>query len=455
MKSGTCQMFQLKKLFPIKKTMHFPKVLIISHPFNKNNGGGITMSNLFKGWPKDKLALASSANIMAESDYSVCEMYYQLGYNGKLHPFPLNIILPRISCGPVIMSDKKDKEDSKKNYNSGKYKKLYSLLRVIMNFLGIYNFLYKLKITQEFKDWVLQYDPDIIYSQLSTLELIRFVMEVHKFSNKPIALHIMDDWPLTINKPGLLYLYWGRVINREFRALLDKSSILMSICDSMSEEYKIRYNKEFFPFHNPIDTKNWLPFSKKDWTKNDKFTILYAGRIGLGMKNTIIDIAKVVHYLSATHKDIVFEIQTNDIHDLKNSIEFNNNVKWVKPIKYTDLPSKFSSVDLLVLPIDFDKESIRFMKYSFPTKISEYMISGTPVLVYADKRTAVAKYSLKEGWGYLITEQDNTTLKKAIIDLYSDPVLRKKLGYKARELAEQKEDAEIVRESFRKCLIIN
>ena len=68
----------------------YPKILIIGQSFNKSSGGGITISNLFQGWPKEKLAVASHVNLISDLDNSVCEQYYQLGYNGKLHPFPLN-----------------------------------------------------------------------------------------------------------------------------------------------------------------------------------------------------------------------------------------------------------------------------------------------------------------------------------------------------------------------------
>ena len=40
--------------------MSLPKVLIINQPFNNNTGGGITLSNLFCSWGRDKLAVACS-----------------------------------------------------------------------------------------------------------------------------------------------------------------------------------------------------------------------------------------------------------------------------------------------------------------------------------------------------------------------------------------------------------
>jgi hypothetical protein len=38
----------------------YPRVLIVGPTFDMVTGGGITLTNLFQGWPPDKLALASS-----------------------------------------------------------------------------------------------------------------------------------------------------------------------------------------------------------------------------------------------------------------------------------------------------------------------------------------------------------------------------------------------------------
>jgi glycosyltransferase involved in cell wall biosynthesis len=447
--------FILKSFTKIEEKA-FPKVLIIGQSFNKNSGGGITITNLFYGWPKDRLAVASNDNLSSDLDISVCEQYYQLGYNGKLHPFPLNLFLPKIKCGSFIQKNISNTEaKQRRNATKGKYKRTYGLISDLLRFLGIYNFLYKLKITPEFKRWVTAYNPDIIYSQLSTLELIRFVSEIHKLIDKPVALHMMDDWPSVINYPGLLYFYWKEVIDREFRQLIDKSSIFMSICESMSEEYKIRYNKEFIPFHNPIEIGNWLPYSKTDWNVKDKFTILYAGRIGRGIKKSLIDLAIVVNDFSKTNDKIVFEILTNNFSEIKKLVKLNNHVKWLKPIEYSELPRKFSNADLLILPEDFDSASIEFLKYSIQTKVPEYMISGTPILVFADKRTALAKYAIRDSWAYVVTNNNKMLLMQAIEELYSNLLLRKELAERARKIAIQNEDAKIVRENFRKSLKLN
>lgn len=432
----------------------YPKILIIGQTFNKNSGGGITLSNLFYGWPKDRLAVASNGNLYSDLDISVCEKYYQLGYNGKLHPFPLNLFLPKIKCGSLNhISSLEAKQRGK--IIMGKYKSIYKFLSAFLIFIGIYNVLYKLKITQEFKEWVTAFNPDIIYSQLSTLELIRFVREIHKQFDKPIALHIMDDWPISINKPSLLQNYWKRIIDQEFRELINRSSILMSICQAMSDEYDVRYKKHFIPFHNPIEIDNWLPYSKIQWEIKGVFKILYSGRIGKANGKAILFMANIINAMNYREKRIKLDLFTPDFNT-KNAVSINNlrGVQIKETIPHEKMPALLSSYDLLFLPLDFDKNGIRFAQFSMPTKASEYMISGTPILVYADKRTALAKYAISNSWAYVVTDNNKIVLIQALNELYSNLLLRKELAERARKVVIQNENAEIVRENFRKSFIL-
>jgi len=435
----------------------FPKVLIIGQSFDKT-GGGITLSNLFKGWPKDRLAVTSNGYLRNQTDFSICETYYQLGYNDKLHPFPLNIFLSKIKCGivdihnSVLWNDKK----SEKTEKSRNFKKIYSLLVFFLNFFGIYNFLYKLKITDDFKQWVTAYNPDIIYSQLASLELIRFVHNLQILLNKPIAIHIMDDWPRKVSQKGIFNFYWKKIITKEFKNLLEKSSVLMSISSAMSEEYKKRYKKDFIPFHNPIEIDKWLPHARNRWEKNGVFTILYTGRIGRANGKSIMVLAKVIDSINSKQMKMKLDIFTPDI-DSKKAASMNKlrGVELKEIISHSLMPSLLASYDLLFLPLDFDKRGLTFSQFSMPTKASEYMISGTPILVFADKRTALVKYALNDNWAYVVSENNKNFLNKGLSELFSNMELRKKLAEKAKETALQNEDAENVKEKFRKSLILN
>jgi glycosyltransferase involved in cell wall biosynthesis len=435
-----------------KSELLYPKTLIIGLPFNNKTGGGITMSNLFRNWPKENIALASAANIMITADFSICSKHYQLSYNGKLHPFPLNIFLPKIKDGPVEFTCGIQRSQQNQ-LNGGKFRKLYKIIYKVLTLTGTYNLLYKLKIDSQFKEWIRSFQPDIIYSQLGSLEMVRFVNMVQTFANVPLVIHIMDDWPGLKKRPALLNSYWQNKFNNEFRVLIEKSSVLLSIGNEMSEEYLRRYNREFIPFHNPIELDRWLQFSKTDYSYNDEFSILYAGRIGLGMKESIFDLVRVIKDLASKGERIKLEILSPDISELDGRGCFCDYIRWTKPIEYSELPRKFSEADLLVIPIDFDQKSIDFLKFSYQTKISEYMISGTPILVYGPEEVATVKYAMKTKWAYVVNTRSDYALVNAILELKSSRQLRNQYGITAKELSAAKEDALFVREEFRKCLV--
>ena len=120
-----------------------------------------------------------------------------------------------------------------------------------------------------------------------------------------------------------------------------------------------------------------------------------------------------------------------------------------------EMPELIASYDLLILPLDFDRDGIRFTRFSIPTKLSEYMISGVPILIYADNKTALARYALNAGCAYVVTNNDSETLKSAIRELFLNSSLRKQLAEKAKKVVLQNDNAEIVKENFRKCLTID
>jgi hypothetical protein len=38
---------------------------------------------------------------------------------------------------------------------------------------------------------------------------------VKAVTGKPVAIHIMDDWPLTFIEPGIFNFYWKKVAKRK------------------------------------------------------------------------------------------------------------------------------------------------------------------------------------------------------------------------------------------------
>lgn len=435
--------------------MTLPKVLIIGQPFNNNTGGGITLSNLFNGWDKNKIAVACPGHLLLDNtDTGICNTYYQLGYKEFKWRFPFSYMQRKYSSG-LLKFDNKRYHDLTIHKSKLRVKVIMNYILPLLEYVGLSHYIYKTDMSEDFRNWLNEFNPDIIYDQTATRNGILFGTAVHTYLKKPLIFHMMDDWPSTISEKGIFKNYWRKKIDKEFRILLDRATLLLSICDYMSQEYKVRYGKDFVAFHNPIDIEFWKKHQRTSYELNNSPTILYAGRIGLGIESSLELIAKAVRKVNDELKiSVKFILQTKD---RPSWVDKYDNVVHNSFVSYNDLPKIFSEADFLLLPYDFSPESVKYIRFSMPTKAPEYMISGTPVIVFAPEDTAIVKYAEKENWAKVVTENSIEKLSEAIKELIESKDLRKQIAQNAIKTAEINHSSTDVTNRFKKviCSLVN
>lgn len=432
--------------------MSLPKVLIINQPFNNNTGGGITLSNLFCNWEREKLAVACSGYLLnKEMDSSLCNNYYQLGSKERKLIFPLNLFSRKYYSGPVNIDRTADiRKKVVVEKSKFRVRLIHKYMLPFFDYMGFSHFQAKTKLSAEFCKWLDDFSPDVIYAQASMRESILFCLEVHDYLKRPMVFHMMDDWPSLIAVKGPMKKFWKRKIEKEFKLLLDSADLLLSISDYMAEEYQKRYKKKFITFHNPIDLKFWKKRQRDNYDLTKSSTLLYAGRIGLGIDKSLKNIAETVKNINGEFdSNINLIIQSQDAPIwIKNY----KNVEHKRFVKYDDLPAVFSKADFLILPYDFSVESLSYIKYSMPTKASEYMASGTPIIIFAPQDTALVKYAEKYHWAAVVTENNVDILTGKLKKLLINQSLREEIANTAKRIAETRHDSEIVARRFEQMI---
>jgi glycosyltransferase involved in cell wall biosynthesis len=447
--------FQDKLKQSVTENKNYPKVLILGLVFGEDTGSGITMTNLFRDWPKENIRIATSNLGYAKKETGY--RCYFIGDDERISLFKFRGFFKKQGSKEFIKDMGNQSVDLNKAPSDDKRQNRFikkSIFQLI-DFLGLRPIYYRTHVSSKFLSWVKSFEPDIIYTHAGSLELIRLALEIRTKSNAKIAVHVNDDYLSTIGRNSLLAFYWKNVVNKEFRKLIShKDTICLSICQKMSEEYYKRFGKSFIPFHNPVDVKTWIEKSKTDWEiRNNVFVVLYAGRIGTGTSNSILDIAQSIDRLNNKGYPIIFEVQTQFLnHPVAKMLKRFKFVKFNEYIQYEKLPEKLSRADLLVLPMDFDSKNFRYIKYSMPTKTSEYMASGTPVIVYAPAGAALGFYARKEKWASVVDKRNLKMLEEEIISLYNNENQRRELGMKAKRLAEKFHDSSAIREQFRSVM---
>jgi glycosyltransferase involved in cell wall biosynthesis len=441
----------------IEAVRSYPRILLLSPSvFNPYSGGGITLSNLFKGWPKEAIAVAHQDPIAP--DTRVCENYYRLNSAEVRYFWPLNLFQHDQVDNSPLGNHESSLQGSSSMVHSRRRRSLgeraaYAVLRGLdgSRFLGE-----NVRISEKLSQWVAQFRPQLVYSILGDLTYIRLTELISSRFAVPVAIHIMDDWPSTRYTKGLLAPWLHNRMNTEFLRLVQRAAMRMGICQDMCQEYQRRYGVPFLPFHNALDVEQWASHSKRHWVAGKPFTIVYSGSIEDVQVDALQDLCRTVLELHGSGLDIVFNIHTPWFYAQRVGAKLEKppvvSIRDV-PEAPSDVARMLANADLLVLAYNFDPEAAHYFRFSMPTKVPAYMISGAPVLLYGPSETAVMNYAKTEGWGYIVNTRDREQLKGALTRLIADQTLRETLGRRAQVLAHQNHDAALVRKRFHQALI--
>jgi glycosyltransferase involved in cell wall biosynthesis len=429
--------------------MTSPKVLVVGQPFTRHTGGGITLSNLFAGWDPDKLAVVCVDNLFEGNiDTSVTDNYYRLGEKEHKWMFPLSMIKKKYPSGPVTFEEKKAEQKNHTNATrSLRVRLIMDYFFPFLQFIGVFHLLSRITMSDELRQWLDEYDPDVIYAQAPTREMVLFCIAIHGYLKKPMIYHVMDDWPSTIGSEGLFKNYWKKTVERDLKQLLARTDVFMSISDFMSKEYKLRYGRDSVAFHNPIDVDFWKKYQRTDYKLSEHPNILYAGRTGLGIDSSLETVARAVTQVNRElGTSIRLTLQTGTKPDWTDRYDcvYHNTF-----VPYEELPRVFSGADFLLLPYDFSHKALKFIKYSMPTKASEFMVSGTPILIFGPDQTALVNYGREYGWAEVVTENKEELLADRIKYLVQHESARRQIARRAVEIAESRHDAREITRAFR------
>lgn len=431
----------------------FPKVLILGETFRNNGGGGITLTNLFKNWDINHLAVATEKIIETNGENS-CRKFYRLGHLEMQFPFPFNYINKVDESGEIELTELNtvSTQNGIVAKRSFKSKVKFELEKAYYNVLilaGICNSNYMLKTSEKLISWIKEFAPDVIYTQPFNYRDMVFALDVYKVTGIPLAVHIMDDSVSFSNKPNLLYFFWKRKIQNTFKLLIETAKIHLSISDAMSAEYLRRYNKIFIPFRNPIDLDAWLPYTKTDWSIKGEVKIIYTGRLAEPNINSLELFCKAVEYVHNSGIPVKLHIFSIDyVPGAETKMNKYRSVSFHKAVPFKEIPALLTQYDIALLPFDFNKKGRKYAKYSISTKTSEYMISGVPIFLYAPEDIAITKYASDHGCMFVNSTVNFGELVKALKLLATDETLRSRLAKKSIMIAKNDSDSSSVRKEF-------
>jgi glycosyltransferase involved in cell wall biosynthesis len=402
--------------------MELPRVLVCTtYPFNTETGGGITLRSLFEGWQSDHLAQIYRIGLIPDVGISV-------------HNYPLDAMVPALSS-----------------------RALYQLLRAGYFAVGLGDaWALGAQLTKRMRSFVREFEPEIIFTQLGSLPQIELARKLSKFAGVPLAVHIADDWANGFYQgkdPVSRYLHHR--LEREFREALEVTAVRWGMSLPMARAYEERYGGQWGYLYNPVFVERW-PERAEPAEPRQKFRLLYSGSIvGNAQKRSLVELCEAVARLGREGMEIELNIYTFAQYlTQREELERLPYVRMHEQVPFEELPEHLGSADLLVLPVNFDEESVNYIRYSMPGKVSEYLMSGTATLVYGPAEVVPVEYALREGWGEVVSEQGVECVMRAIRELAANGERRAELARRAREVGLRNHNAEVIRSRFRHDILL-
>ena len=433
-----------------------PKVLIYGETFRMIGGGGITLNTLFGAWPSENIFMLND-RFEETSDVHYTH-YYQIGHlENKSVIHKLGFITGNKSGAYIFNKKKSEKTISFQGYSlfkSGLYFKLKDLFISILNAFGLYELFFQQIVSPELVQWIKKIKPDIIYFQPSTIQNIKFLNELHQLTGIPYAIHVMDNFLETRTHAKELIGANNLLAQQFIEELIKNSNLCLGICEEMSRQYSKRFNREFYSFQHAVDKQFW----DRDYivrTDPQPFVILYAGRISIGTIKSLFQIANSIDNCNRNHASNIIEFQIQTTSPVPKLLKKFSKYKCVKihdTVSYNSLPERYTQADLLVIPMDFDKKSITYLKYSMPTKVPEYLVSGVPIFVLAPEMTALYKYAKSDNWAFINGTENGEDIENLLLEIRNSYSKRREISEIAKSVGQRNHDIHSVRDSFRQLI---
>lgn len=432
-----------------------PKVLIYGETFKNIGGGGITLNTLFGDWPVDNIYMLNDR--FGETSDAHFTQYYQLGHlENKSFLHKLGFITGNRSGAHKVHRNKAQRTITTQNNSLFKGKVYFRLKELFVSFLnlaGIFDLFFQMKVSPELVGWIKEINPDIIYFQPSTIENIKFMNELHSITRIPYVIHVMDNFLDVNTLSNKLHTRSLSLVHESLEQLVKKSNLCMGICEEMCNQYGRKYNRLFYSFQHAVDNKFWF----KDYIVRPDphpFVVLYAGRISIGTIESLFLLANSIDKCNRIYNcDFEFQIQTTSkVSNLLKKLSKYKSVKIYKPVAYEKLPERYAEADLLALPMDFDRNSLNYIKYSMPTKVPEYLICGVPIFVLAHEMTALYKYAKSENWAFTNSTANGTDIENLLVEIRNDHQKRIEVSEVAKLVGKNFHDIHTVRSSFKKLI---
>lgn len=382
------------------------KILLISHnPLSKVNNNGKTLVSIFEGIPKENIyQIYLNSDI---PDYDGGCHYLQLNekqiltsiFKGKnlccieVEPTPENVSSATIGVGSFAIHTKR-------------------LLRECVWKVPIW----KIRLSK----WLKDKEFDIVFFMAGDGG---FAYNVYSFVTDHVhakgCMFFTDDYVLGKTSFSPVFFLRRAMLKRKIRKILPKVKDLYVISDEMREAYAHFWGVDSYVIRNFSIEKKEMLGEKEIVCQSDCLTMVYAGGLHYNRWKVLGKVASALKEINEVeHSKCYLKIYSSQklSDEIVEAINIDGASEFCGGMSASRIADVYASADILLHVESFDPKSIASTKYSFSTKIPEYLSAGKCVLAVGPAEVASVRYL--SNFACVINDDVNFTsaLKKIILD---------------------------------------
>lgn len=343
-------------------------ILVISNAaWNDKNSSGNTYSNLFGGW--EDATFHSMYSREQPPDNNCCSTYFCVS------PFNLvkNILTPW-RAGVEFSNKDVDRHEGSaqseqyvKNEVGGVLKRVILLLIDLLYLSGFW-------LNKKTKDYIERCNPDIVV-MTGISEAYRFVLSkyIKKNTKAKLVTYIVDDTYNTEKNSGT---FLGYLRSKRYEKIFRMSDKVYGISKEMCKAYEKEFGCKV-----SLLTKGCRLNTPKNYV-NNPLQFVYAGNLLYGRDEVLSVIAKCLDDINRDSKKAELSIYTNTniTSKISKSLNIDGSSTLYSARPYDEIMGVMRKADVVLHVESFEPEQIKLVRYSFSTKITDCLQSGSVLL---------------------------------------------------------------------------
>lgn len=411
------------------------KVLVITrNAWDDTNAIGNTLSNFLSGIEDIELAAIYFRSSMPQNE--LCENYYRTS----------EIEIMRKWFKPAQIGKHfflKTEEQKMRREEAKREKKLVRLIQKyglkLAYKLSDYLWYSEKWINKNLKDFIESFSPDLMIAFVKSAPqyylTIRYLRENYKI---PLFSWAADD-----EYTGLLKRNAQKEI-QNLQYILNESAEVRGCSEKLCRYYNGIFGCKAEPLYKSCDLS--VPVKAN---VNKPVTIVYAGNLLYGRAEILRQIADALEKISRNGTKVSFEIYSNTelLHgEAEEYFGTGGIAKYMGRKEYAAIKERLSTADIVLHVESFESVQILKTKYSFSTKIIDYLQSGSVLLAVGPREVASMEY-IQHIPGVCVINNLNQ-LQRELMALLMDTANFHNRALEIRNYAREHHDARIVSEKL-------